>query len=569
MANPKTHDNGKLSEVYESLDEIKIIDIFEKIIHIIYSEQKTDTFRGGLWPSNITILSNGEVEIGSGGPIEHNTWSAEQLEFLAPETFWSGENTPMSDVYAIGMLLYFCFSKGNLPFQQKSRDQLTTKERAGLLCRRMNGECIPIPEKLPVGMGKIIGKALSFSPSERYKNVLQMLPDIIACRLNLNKQDTKTGSIIFSKSDEKLTDIEKMMLGIINSKDKDNSEFPATKARKKNALYSAPINESQVERNKPTELKINNINNDSNLADSEKEIIENNQQAEKVSNRDIDAANGNGNGIINPDTPEQTIPSSESRAVNNVKISSESHTKATHFSARTKEKSSANKGHPQKNVNDSKKHNNSVIAVIVICAGLIILALIVSAITKHNETRSSLAPMNALNTEQVTATPKESGIVSATATPNDTSESVAPDNATGTSTKYQVITSDISWTDAKKECESNGGYLAVVNDEEEYQKIINMIATSGCRFAWIGCYKDSSGQFVWLNSNSDKLYYNWGEGEPSSYNTDGSVENYVMIYNTNSDLSGEWVYNDVQNDPVSEYPSIYSGNICYICEFDS
>lgn len=177
--------------------------------------------------------------------------------------------------------------------------------------------------------------------------------------------------------------------------------------------------------------------------------------------------------------------------------------------------------------------------------------------------------MNTLNTEQVTATPKESGIVSATATPNDTSESVAPDNATGTSTKYQVITSDISWTDAKKECESNGGYLAVVNDEEEYQKIINMIATSGCRFAWIGCYKDSSGQFVWLNSNSDKLYYNWGEGEPSSYNTDGSVENYVMIYNTNSDLSGEWVYNDVQNDPVSEYPSIYSGNICYICEFDS
>lgn len=93
-----------------------------------------------------------------------------------------------------------------------------------------------------------------------------------------------------------------------------------------------------MERNKPTELKINNINNDSNLADSEKEIIENNQQAEKVSNRDIDAANGNGNGIINPDTPEQTIPSSESRAVNNVKISSESHTKATHFSARTKEK---------------------------------------------------------------------------------------------------------------------------------------------------------------------------------------------------------------------------------------
>ena len=40
-------------------------------------------------------------------------------------------------------------------------------------------------------------------------------------------------------------------------------------------------------------------------------------------------------------------------------------------------------------------------------------------------------------------------------------------------------------------------------------------------------------------------------------------------YDLEKDLSGDWEYNDVGNDPVSIYPKGYSGQISYICEIDA
>ena len=124
---------------------------------------------------------------------------------------------------------------------------------------------------------------------------------------------------------------------------------------------------------------------------------------------------------------------------------------------------------------------------------------------------------------------------------------------------------DVSWTEAEQKCEALGGHLAVIKDKEELDKVTGLAAQKGARFVWLGCYRDTDGQLKWVNKE-DVSFYQWGKGEPSGTESDGTPENYVILWNTKKDLSGDWEYNDVGNDPVSIYPKGYSGKIAYVCE---
>ena len=54
-------------------------------------------------------------------------------------------------------------------------------------------------------------------------------------------------------------------------------------------------------------------------------------------------------------------------------------------------------------------------------------------------------------------------------------------------------------------------------------------------------------------------YYVWGSGEPSVTDSDGTPEDYVLLWHTDSG----WIYNDCRNDPAAAYPSVYGGKLAY------
>lgn len=129
---------------------------------------------------------------------------------------------------------------------------------------------------------------------------------------------------------------------------------------------------------------------------------------------------------------------------------------------------------------------------------------------------------------------------------------------------YQFFREDRSWTDAQQACRDKGGYLAVVTSEEELNKIIELALANGVEKVWLGCHREN-GQLVWEN-NETVTFYAWGPGEPSRFDAgDNVAEDYLLLWR----LNGAWVYNDSRNDPVHDYPGMYSGQIGYVCEFDS
>ena len=128
---------------------------------------------------------------------------------------------------------------------------------------------------------------------------------------------------------------------------------------------------------------------------------------------------------------------------------------------------------------------------------------------------------------------------------------------------YQFFREDKSWTEAQQACRDKGGYLAVVTSEAELDKIIDLALANGVEKVWLGCHREN-GQLVWENSEI-VTFYAWGPGEPSQFDAGDNVsEDYLLLWR----LNGAWVYNDSRNDPVHDYPGMYSGQIGYVCEFD-
>ena len=128
---------------------------------------------------------------------------------------------------------------------------------------------------------------------------------------------------------------------------------------------------------------------------------------------------------------------------------------------------------------------------------------------------------------------------------------------------YQFFKEDKSWTEAQQACKDKGGYLAVVRNEEELRKVVALAQQNGIEKVWLGCHREN-GELVWENGET-VTFYAWGAGEPSQYDSGDKVaEDYLLLWHFN----GAWVYNDSRNDPVKDYPGMYSGQIGYVCEFE-
>jgi hypothetical protein len=131
--------------------------------------------------------------------------------------------------------------------------------------------------------------------------------------------------------------------------------------------------------------------------------------------------------------------------------------------------------------------------------------------------------------------------------------------------RYEFVRDDVSWARAAEICRQMGGYLVTVNDRAEFDRIVEMAASSNTPNIWVGCHREN-GELVWESGETVDFYY-WDEanGEPSGWDSyDNIPEDYVMLWYHNG-----WYYNDNRNDPAGDYPAIYGGTIGFVCEYDS
>ena len=80
---------------------------------------------------------------------------------------------------------------------------------------------------------------------------------------------------------------------------------------------------------------------------------------------------------------------------------------------------------------------------------------------------------------------------------------------------YVLYASDKSWTDAEAWCEQNGGYLATINNQEEWDKVKELLGTINATPCWFGA-ESTSGSFKWVTGEPFD-FSDWHEGQPDTW----------------------------------------------------
>lgn len=510
MANPAFDPDKVLGNKIINMDKQELCEFAAALCRKVVMEVGVRDRRGGIYPENISVNENGTICIGEAGtkPLQ-----GQELDFAAPEVYWDGPLTAAADVYSVGMLMYYAFAGGKLPLEGECEEPQT---------KRMEGGDFPAPAEAGRRIGEIIEKAIRFKAAERYQSLDEMRSVLDSCIKNLYLSGLEA-------DEEEMSEVQRMMLGIPEEEDEEEeaSEVSAEEGEDGVKLYT-PVKKTE-----------------------QKEYITA-QQSDMLAKR-FSTQGSPAVPKFSADAEEELEPVSPLRH--------DMKTPAVQYATRNIERE-------RKIAEEVKKRRRRPLAVIlVLCAVLVMVAIVMNAMLKDFQQAKNI-PDNpiqpVMNVDPYASTmppvaPEGQGIP----VDNDPVE-LTPEptvEPTPVPHSYEVIKADVSWTQAQQAAYAKGGHLVVINDAEEFNKIIYEAELANITRIWIGCHR-INGIETWEKDNAGYAIP-WAKGEPTYVDVNDQVsEDYVMLWNNNG-----WACNDNRDDPCKDYPAFYSGTMGYIIEY--
>lgn len=199
-----------LGDRLQTLSRAELTALAEALCRIL---AERGTYHGGIRPDNISRAADGTVGLGAPARTDTKDWTTEELEFMAPEVFWSGTLDASADVYSLGLLLYAGVSGGRLPFYPDDRAPLP-EDQTDALRRRMNGEALPPARKAGRGLQEIIARATQCKPDDRYATPAELCAALEQYDAE-QRRSVPTAQEMFNKPEQELSEVERMMLDIL------------------------------------------------------------------------------------------------------------------------------------------------------------------------------------------------------------------------------------------------------------------------------------------------------------------------------------------------------------------
>ena len=538
MAGASFEPEKALGKKLAEMDKQELCAFISDLCSTVVAEVGSRGRRGGIYPDNISIDADGRIAV---GPAGKSPWQGQELEFIAPEQYWDGQLSAATDVYAVGLLMYYAVNGGKLPFDGERDAQL----------KRMGGGNPAAPRSAGRRLGAIIEKSIRFKPAERYQTLEELRVVVDSCLKNLYTGGVPSAEAIFKKTDSDLDDVERMMVGIIEK----NEDAAIEKAE----VLPSGEPEDGVKVYKP-------------VPKPAPKAASKSQQKDVISDGQADMLNKKMKTTASPAAPKLE----EDGVLRPVTVSqSAAHaTPAVQYKLKTDRE--------RKIAEEVKKRRRRPLAVIlVLCAVLVMVAIIMNAMLRDFE-KARTVPDPMLQTTPTETSADPYAAVPPTLTPEqihfedfNTSvpgpsvtmdigilpeiEEIPPEHS------YQVIKDNVSWTKAAAACTRLGGHLAVINDEAEFNEITRLCDEQGLTYVWIGAHR-VGGVEKWENgSDLTDGYVLWARGEPTYIDRNDQVaEDYIMLWKNN----GTWAYNDNRDDPYADYPYMFEGIIGYVCEFN-
>lgn len=130
-------------------------------------------------PQNIFVSKDGNYKLGDFGIAkitEHTTSGTKTgtYKYMAPEVYNGQPYGPSTDIYSLGLVLYWLLNERRTPFLSLPPQVPTSVEEEDARKRRFSGVRIPAPAHGSKTLKNIVLKACAFNPKDRFADAAEM-----------------------------------------------------------------------------------------------------------------------------------------------------------------------------------------------------------------------------------------------------------------------------------------------------------------------------------------------------------------------------------------------------------
>ena len=157
--------------------------------------QKEEILHRDVKPGNIFVSQFGDFKLGDFGIafITHNTRTMREpigtRDYMAPEVVRERIYNRTVDLYSLGIIMYRILNGGRVPFIPQGEENLTNRMRKEADERRLNGEPLPHLQEVPAEVDRIVLKACSFYPEDRFQTAEEMRDELIEYRRKVETEE--------------------------------------------------------------------------------------------------------------------------------------------------------------------------------------------------------------------------------------------------------------------------------------------------------------------------------------------------------------------------------------------
>ena len=174
----------------KKFSEAEVVDFGIKMSEILETLEANNIYHGNINPDNIFVAPNGEYKLGGFTDFD----GIKDKSFLAPEIDKNNQADFTTDIYSLGLIMYYMSNNNLLPFCFKDED----KQEA--MSKRLNGNPVSAPENGGEKLKSVIVIACQPENRNRWKNAGNIKNALTSIKSELPIEEKTNNEVIIPQN---------------------------------------------------------------------------------------------------------------------------------------------------------------------------------------------------------------------------------------------------------------------------------------------------------------------------------------------------------------------------------